>query len=74
MTISIQTDEQRTAATAEIVKLESAAQAAKNRHEQERVLWDLWDAANVWPGADDSTMEVIRHIAKTLGISLQVDA
>jgi hypothetical protein len=47
-------------------------QAAKNRHEQERVLWDLWDAAQVWPGADASTNEVMRHIAKVLEITLEV--
>lgn len=45
-------------------------QAARDRTEQEAMLWDTWDASNVWPGADNSTMEVIAHIAKTLGISL----
>jgi hypothetical protein len=45
-------------------------QAAKNRHEQERLLWDLWDAAHVWPGADISTNEVTAHIAKVLGVGL----
>jgi len=45
-------------------------QAAKNRHEQERVLWDLWDADHVWPGADASTNEVMTHIAKVLGVGL----
>jgi len=44
--------------------------AARDRTEQESMLWDTWDASNVWPGADNSTMEVIAHIAKTLGISL----
>jgi hypothetical protein len=45
-------------------------QAARDRTEQESMLWDTWDASNVWPGADNSTLEVLAHIAKTLGISL----
>jgi hypothetical protein len=45
-------------------------EAAKSRHEQERLLLDLWDAANVWPGADISTNEVTAHIAKVLGVGL----
>jgi len=39
-------------------------QAAQNAHEQRRVLYDLIDGQS---GTDDSTDEVIAHIAKTLG-------
>jgi len=46
-------------------------QAARNRHEQERLLSNLRDAANVWPGADISTNEVMAHIVKVLGVGLQ---
>ena len=42
-------------------------QAAKDRHEQERLLWDLWDAAQAWGGGDEDTSKMIRHIANTLG-------
>jgi hypothetical protein len=43
-------------------------EAARNRQEQERLLGDLRAAAQVWPGADTSTTEVIAHIEKVLGI------
>ena len=45
-------------------------QAAKNHHEQERLLWDLWDATQAWGGVDEDTSRMIRHIAKTLGKTL----
>ncbi len=45
-------------------------QAARNRNEQEAMLWDTWDDAQVWPGPDESTNEVMSHIAQLLGITL----
>jgi hypothetical protein len=47
-------------------------QAARNRHEQERLLWDLWDAASAWNGVDTDTKRIIAHIAKTLGKQVQL--
>ncbi len=37
-------------------------QAAQNREQQQRLLWDLSDAAQLWPGADPATLKVIEHI------------
>ena len=48
-------------------------QAAKNPHEQERLLWDLCDAARGWYGVDAGTAQVIGHIAKTLGKQIQIN-
>lgn len=41
-------------------------QAAKNRHEQQRLLWDLSDAARLPGGVDDVMASVIADIAKTI--------
>lgn len=45
-------------------------QAARNRIEQESMLWDTWDAAQVWPGPDDYTLSVMAHIAQTIGVTV----
>ncbi len=47
-------------------------QAAKSLHEQERLLWDLWDAARAWNGVDTDTKRMIAYIAKTLGKQVQL--
>lgn len=44
--------------------------AAGNRHEQERLLWDLWDAAQLPMGVDALTNNMIQEMASTLGIEL----
>ena len=41
--------------------------AARNRLEQERLLADLWDAAQLPGGLDEGTMLVLAEIKKTLG-------
>lgn len=45
-------------------------QAAKNAEEQEQLLWDLWDAAQLPIGTDEDTMQMIERIAKLMGKSL----
>lgn len=42
-------------------------QAAQNRHEQERLLWDLCDGQ-----LDDSSAEVISYISKVLGVNAEL--
>ena len=44
-------------------------QAAKNQHEQMRLRCDLLDAAQVWPGPDTATLEVLTHISSVMGLS-----
>ncbi len=44
--------------------------AARNAQEQEQLLWDLWDAAQLPVGADDDSMQMIATIANTLGKAL----
>ena len=44
--------------------------AARNAQEQERLLWYLWDAAQLPMGADDYTLQMIDRIAKAIGKSL----
>lgn len=47
-------------------------QVAQNQHEQERLLWDLWDAAQLPNGVDTGTARAIERFAKQLGKSVSL--
>ena len=46
--------------------------AADTTYKQERLLWDLWDAARAWNGVDTDTKRAIAYLSTTLGKSVSL--